>query len=584
MSDRRYKLLKDGLVGPRSFALRDLTTGDVPKWNATTGMWELDKIAGIAEGTVDQTLLRWDTTANQWEEFASMTVSAGGGNIDIRAIGNGDSFRFRGTSTGGTARTLVEMDPDAAISLYYAGARAFSAQDTYAAIWSTLDNNPYLAFYQDDQSTRNGYIQAHSTLGFVVRNEVHGASVILQSEDSGGVATTLFSASPDGAAELYNDGTRILTTTSNGFDITPSTNTALIADFVATGGGNTVQIGLRTDTAGVRFRVLETTGALQIYQTAADGSTVEDEWARFNRNSSVDLYSDNSVVFKTAPAGIEVWHSSADDPAISLKDVAGTTLASLQHVGALALRLTSVEHGLPIELRGEDSGGVNRAVFRGEPDGSARLYYQGSLRLSTNNNGISIGASTNVSPSSSGDGQLQISGSAYNGYIALDGTGMYVGHNSSSRALFLQVNETSRLRLDQTGYFEILNASASRQLLVQGQALSIYAPSGTASPFLEFRNSSAGRNAFIQAIDAGTFYMRNEVHGGEIQLQTQDSGGSVRTNIRVGGSTAATTVGFHGSAPFGKPTITGSRGGNAALANLLTNLASYGLITDSTTA
>lgn len=32
-----------------------------------------------------------------------------------------------------------------------------------------------------------------------------------------------------------------------------------------------------------------------------------------------------------------------------------------------------------------------------------------------------------------------------------------------------------------------------------------------------------------------------------------------------------------------KPTITGSRGGNAALANLLTQLANYGLITDGTT-
>ncbi len=33
-----------------------------------------------------------------------------------------------------------------------------------------------------------------------------------------------------------------------------------------------------------------------------------------------------------------------------------------------------------------------------------------------------------------------------------------------------------------------------------------------------------------------------------------------------------------------KPTITGSRGGNAALASLLTALASYNIITDSTTA
>jgi hypothetical protein len=44
------------------------------------------------------------------------------------------------------------------------------------------------------------------------------------------------------------------------------------------------------------------------------------------------------------------------------------------------------------------------------------------------------------------------------------------------------------------------------------------------------------------------------------------------------------TSGFNGTNPIAKPTVTGSRGGNAALASLLTALANYGLITDSTTA
>lgn len=43
-------------------------------------------------------------------------------------------------------------------------------------------------------------------------------------------------------------------------------------------------------------------------------------------------------------------------------------------------------------------------------------------------------------------------------------------------------------------------------------------------------------------------------------------------------------IGFFGTAPAAKQTVSGSRGGNAALADLLTELAEYGLITDSTTA
>jgi hypothetical protein len=43
-------------------------------------------------------------------------------------------------------------------------------------------------------------------------------------------------------------------------------------------------------------------------------------------------------------------------------------------------------------------------------------------------------------------------------------------------------------------------------------------------------------------------------------------------------------IGFNGTAPAAKPTVSGSRGGNAALASLLTALAGLGLITDSSIA
>lgn len=43
-------------------------------------------------------------------------------------------------------------------------------------------------------------------------------------------------------------------------------------------------------------------------------------------------------------------------------------------------------------------------------------------------------------------------------------------------------------------------------------------------------------------------------------------------------------IGFLGSGAIVRPTITGAKGGNAALGSLLTSLANFGLITDSTTA
>lgn len=45
----------------------------------------------------------------------------------------------------------------------------------------------------------------------------------------------------------------------------------------------------------------------------------------------------------------------------------------------------------------------------------------------------------------------------------------------------------------------------------------------------------------------------------------------------------STGIGFYGAAPAAKPTVTGAKGGNAALASLLTALATLGILTDSTT-
>jgi hypothetical protein len=42
------------------------------------------------------------------------------------------------------------------------------------------------------------------------------------------------------------------------------------------------------------------------------------------------------------------------------------------------------------------------------------------------------------------------------------------------------------------------------------------------------------------------------------------------------------SIGVNGTTPPAKPTVTGSKGANAALASLITALVAYGLVTDST--
>lgn len=60
-------------------------------------------------------------------------------------------------------------------------------------------------------------------------------------------------------------------------------------------------------------------------------------------------------------------------------------------------------------------------------------------------------------------------------------------------------------------------------------------------------------------------------------------GGAGLTFLRGGDNAGVTYLGFHDGGAQPKQAITGSRGGNAALASLLTKLALIGLVTDSTT-
>lgn len=69
----------------------------------------------------------------------------------------------------------------------------------------------------------------------------------------------------------------------------------------------------------------------------------------------------------------------------------------------------------------------------------------------------------------------------------------------------------------------------------------------------------------------------NVQHAGKREYVSALYGGAVHTIDPAGNQ-----LGFHGATPVSKQTVSGSRGGNAALASLITALATLGLITDGT--
>lgn len=102
---------------------------------------------------------------------------------------------------------------------------------------------------------------------------------------------------------------------------------------------------------------------------------------------------------------------------------------------------------------------------------------------------------------------------------------------------------------------------------------------------LSFFQTTTSRGYIEWNDTAGDLLIKAEEASSRINLDAP-SGVHVLAAIEIDGDLDhdGTNIGFFGTAPTTQQTITGSRGGNAALASLLTGLANYGAIVDSTTA
>lgn len=99
---------------------------------------------------------------------------------------------------------------------------------------------------------------------------------------------------------------------------------------------------------------------------------------------------------------------------------------------------------------------------------------------------------------------------------------------------------------------------------------------------MNYRNASnAQENALVIGVDSnGNALIKGGSASANGILAFQTFSSSLFSPIAIQGD----KVGFYGNVPAVRPTVTGSRGGNAALASLLTQLQVLGLITDGTTA
>jgi hypothetical protein len=96
------------------------------------------------------------------------------------------------------------------------------------------------------------------------------------------------------------------------------------------------------------------------------------------------------------------------------------------------------------------------------------------------------------------------------------------------------------------------------------------------------RTSSTTGGRQVGQIDGAFAVATDATRLGRLTLSAADYNG-LREGVRIEADGAAARLGFFGATAGAKPTVSGSRGGNAALQSLLAALAGLGLITDSTT-
>lgn len=102
----------------------------------------------------------------------------------------------------------------------------------------------------------------------------------------------------------------------------------------------------------------------------------------------VTLYSDAAEVFKATAASVRIRDGSGATPTMNLANDAGTTLTQLLHNSATVLQ--SIEHGSPVQLKGENNAGTLQNLYSGDPDGASQLFHAGVAELVTIDRGVAI--------------------------------------------------------------------------------------------------------------------------------------------------------------------------------------------------
>ena len=283
-----------------------------------------------------------------------------------------------------------------------------------------------------------GEFNIQKTNGYTkFQNVVDSDYFLFEGNNSASAVKTMAKLDPDGAAEMYYAGVKAFETLADGVKVQDTNGTNPFIWFYNSSGNKegTVQFSAGSCYIDSNTGYTDADINLRTY----NGSGYENMLIA-NGGGAVDLYYDGAKALETTTAGIAVFDTSGDVSEITFKGSGSAILGEIS-VGA-DLSMKARVNGGDLYLKGETlSGGVEKILFKGDPDGAAELYHTGLKVLETHADGITVldgsGTGTYINFAASGgasQGVIQMSGTTLN--IEMSGEPMIQGTADGNITLY----------------------------------------------------------------------------------------------------------------------------------------------------
>ncbi|MHC4212630.1 MAG: hypothetical protein ACYSWP_04560, partial [Planctomycetota bacterium] len=446
----------------------------------------------------------------------------------------------------------IDID-DGSVDLYNSGTKTFA---------TAIVTGVYLGFKIGDFSSSgatDATTEITQRLGELkIDNAYHNGYISFVGENSAGAAKSFLVLKYTGTA-IYNAGVAVVTMTTNGMQMTDQTSyTKLIVD--------TRHFIIRGVTAGEGFRV----DSRNLANTATNIMIDADP------DDGVGIYHAGNLTFGTAVGGVFIGDTTLatslsiikTDPNIHIKNNIGSgwiyllgindsaaqsTMAAfdpdagckfyhdgvetastfvaggIQGSGMLMIasgyvgtqygnylgnaRIYGWDHGSEFDVIMENDSGAATTVIHGDPEGWCGLYYQGSIAVRTQSQGISSLSTSATATSiywedSTDTVRFSISTDNDNVVIATNAGGHYTFKNGTENLLFLQANGPVILYYD-----------GSQSLVTKAGGFYVFI--GTGANWFEFLTDGTD----------GKIY--NYTHGGLVTIEGETTGGAAKTMLSL---------------------------------------------------